>query len=171
MPSLLGARESKALKSFLLRFFRLPSSSLSNTDTKPNMVSDLADFVRVLPPKLINKIRDLVFNINLVNDTPSPHHITVDQKYRFPKQLHINRAHRKQYGQRHFGSAIFIFPSWNSFHRFIDTLVDEHLKGIKQYRIKETGREYYQMALALSQLECRAKKLGMDIPLISSKET
>ena len=106
--------------------------SLPNTpQASTNMAQrTLAECVQGLPAELFNYVLDLTLTINA--DT-----FTLDNNYKPPVQLQIDRASREEIAETYYGETTFIINRFRDFSKsakFVESLPTEHVKLVKTIR-------------------------------------
>lgn len=101
----------------LFNLFLNPTPQHSKSKHKtPTMDDNFIKQVHDLPPELFNQIRDEVFK------PPTTKVITVNSSFKFPVQLHINRADRKAFRKKYLANAIIKIQSADIFSKFCSIL-------------------------------------------------
>ena len=106
-----------------------PPPKTVNIPTPARMAINLIERVHNLPPALLNHIRTEVLRFNITLP------ISIDTKYKFPVQLHIDSASRKEFAMQYFTNTKFTFRSWEMFFKFMSAVEDAHFASASSYSI------------------------------------
>lgn len=144
MTSLISPRDSLTIRNSLHRDFwsftaqhnSLPTRQRPRSHTPSGMadnsINDLREKVQSLPPELFNQVRDEVMKCESLESKlecltcgPLFH---IDQLFRYPKLLHINKHYRRTVAMKLFAATSLRFSSIDVFNRFDDTLDPKFLE-------------------------------------------